>query len=51
MASEISRSESLTLENDVKDELVESLVDKLELWRFLIDATVGTGVEFLVGSL
>lgn len=31
MASEISRSESLTLENDVKDELVESLEDKLEL--------------------
>lgn len=31
MALEISRSESLTLENDVKDELVESLEDKLEL--------------------
>lgn len=53
MALEILRSWSLPLENDVEDQLVKSLEDELKMnkWRFLVDATVGTGVEFLVGSL
>lgn len=62
MASEVSRSESLVLEKDVKAELVESLENKLELdddhlleeddiGRLLVGVTVNVGTESLVGLL